>query len=242
MKNLPKLDPRLAQMERIFRAPPLTPDLTAAIKLISPHHCDLAASEEHRLIWEADQNGSCWGEYEVLEPFLSRIPTDAKILEIGPGMGRSLVFFSKKRGWRGDQIYAYEGNGRTTKYTSLGPRFEDSFCGNIAMLCHVLRYNDVRDVTIFDAENMNLAELPGRPYNLIYSFYSIGFHWSLEHFLDDLLPLLDERGTAIFTTSPDFQPFEGLQKLPYQLVDWKPAWPKGTTLKFIVVSKPARPV
>jgi SAM-dependent methyltransferase len=236
IKQLPELDQRLSRMERIFHAPPLTSELIAAIKLISPH-CDLAASERHRLVWEADQNGACWGEYEALEPFLSRIPTDAKILEIGPGMGRSLVFFAKKLGWRGDQLYAYEGNGHTTKYTLLGPRFEDSFCGNIALLRHVLDFNSVRDVTIFDAANTGLAELPGRPYDLVYSFYSIGYHWSLQYFLNDLLPLLDDGGTAIFTTSADFEPFESLRKLPYRLVDWKPAWPKDAISKFIVLSK-----
>ena len=64
IKQLPELDQRLAQMERIFHAPPLTSELIAAIKLISPH-CDLAPSEGHRLVWEADQNGACWGEYEL---------------------------------------------------------------------------------------------------------------------------------------------------------------------------------
>lgn len=36
IKRLPELDPRLSQMERIFRAPPLTRKLRAAIKRISP--------------------------------------------------------------------------------------------------------------------------------------------------------------------------------------------------------------
>jgi len=232
---LPELDPRLAQLERIFHAPPLTPELIAAIKLISPQY-DLALGEKYRLFWEADQNGACWGEYEALEPSLSRIPTDARILEIGPGLGRSLVFFSKKLGWRGDQLHAYEGDGHTTRYTSLGPRFSDSFCGNLAELRHVLDFNGVHDVTIFDAAKTGLPSLPGR-YGLIYSFYSIGFHWSLDHFLDDLLLLLDDGGIGIFTTSADFQPFDRLRKLPYRLIDWKPVWPKDTTLKFIVLSK-----
>jgi hypothetical protein len=109
------------------------------------------------------------------------------------------VFFAKKLGWRGSQLHAYEGNGQKTKYTFIGPRFEDSFCGNIAKLRHGLEFNSVRDVTIFDASRVSLPNLPGG-YDLIYSFYSIGFHWSLEHFLADLLPLLDDGGTAIFTT------------------------------------------
>jgi hypothetical protein len=108
------------------------------------------------------------------------------------------------------------------------------------MLCHVLQYNGVHDVTIFDAANMGLGELPGRPYNLIYSFYSIGFHWSLEHFLDDLLTLLEDGGTAIFTTSTDFEPFESLRKLPHRLVNWEPVWPRGAILKFIVLWKPTK--
>jgi hypothetical protein len=103
IKQLPELDRRLARMEQIFHSPPLTPELIAAIKLISPLF-DLAPKKAHRKFWEADQNGACWGEYEALEPYLSDINTDTlKILEIGPGLGRSLVFFAKKLGWRGNQ-------------------------------------------------------------------------------------------------------------------------------------------
>jgi hypothetical protein len=49
MKQLPELDQRLVQMERVFRAPPLTPELISEIRLISPH-CDLAPSERHKPI------------------------------------------------------------------------------------------------------------------------------------------------------------------------------------------------
>lgn len=235
MTLLPELDQRLAQMEHVFRAPPLTPELLAAIKLITPHF-DLAPVEHDRLFWEADQNGSCWGEYEVLEPYLSRIPSDAKILEIGPGMGRSLVFFAKKLGWSDKKLHAYDGNGQTTKYTLLGPRFDDSFCGNIAALRHILDFNGIRDVTIIDAAKSNLRDLPGL-YDLIYSFYGIGFHWSLEHFLDDLLPLLRDGGTAIFTTTVDFEPFDSLRNISFRLVDFKKVWPKDAAGKLIVLSK-----
>jgi hypothetical protein len=235
IKRLPELDPRLAHMEKVFRAPPLDHELIAAIRLISPH-CELAPRERDRLLWEADQNGACWGEYEALRPFLSRIPDNAKILEIGPGMGRSLVFFSKKLGWQGTQLHAYEGEGKATKYTYLGPRFEDSFCGNIKVLRHILDFNGIHDVKIIDATETSLSDLPGA-YDLIYSFYSIGFHWSLEHFLDDLLPLMDENGLAIFSTTANFEPFDRLRRFSFRLVDWKPAWPKDANLKFIVFSK-----
>jgi hypothetical protein len=48
--------------------------------------------------------------------------------------------------------------------------------------------------------------------------------------------LLEDGGTAIFTTSADFEPFDSLRKISYRLVDWKPVWPKDASLKFIVLS------
>jgi len=237
--RVPELDPRLAGMERIFRAPPLTPELVSAIKLISPH-CDFPASDKYRSVWEADQNGACWGEYEALESLFRTIPKPTKILEIGPGMGRSLVFFSKKLGWDNSDIHAYEGEGSATKYTVLGPRFEDSFCGNIGALRYVLEHNRIHNVTVFNARDVRLKELPG-PYDLLYSFYGLGFHWSLEHFLDDLRPLLHDRSVAIFTVPGRFQPFPGLETCSYRIIDWKPAWPKNLTLKLLILSKGALP-
>ena len=164
----------------------------------------------------------------------------AKILEIGCGMGRSLVFFNKKLNWEGSEVHAYDGEGLTTKYTIQGPRFEDSFCGNIDLLRHVLDYNGIHNVTIFNAKNVQLAALPG-PYDFLYSFYSIGFHWSLEHFLDDLLPLLHDESVAVFTVPKQFVPFPALERLSYRLIEWKTVWPKDGYLKMLVLGKKALP-
>jgi hypothetical protein len=231
--RLPPLDRRLIALPTVFRAPPLTPQLIAAIKLISPH-CDLRQTEHDRRYWETDQNATCWGEYDALYSILVAVPPNARVLELGPGMGRSLVFFSRKLRWRGWQLHAYEGNGNSRNYTMLGPRVEDSFCGNIPMLKRVLDFNGLSGVTIHDAATMSLSELPG-PFDLIYSFYSIGFHWSLDHFLDDLLPLMSEKGTAIFTTTSDFVSGERLRDLPHRIINWRPAYPRNANLKCIVI-------
>ena len=92
-----------------------------------------------------------------------------------------------------------------SRYTNLGPRFEDSFCGNVPVLRHVLDFNGIRDVTILDAATTALGKIPGK-YDLIYSFYCIGFHWALEYFIDDIKNLLSASGVAIFTTTSDFRP------------------------------------
>jgi hypothetical protein len=239
IKTLPRLDKELAGMERTFYAPPLTPELVAAIKMISPQFV-LTSSEKCRTFWEADQNGACWGEYNALIPLFRSLPRPTKILEIGPGLGRSLVFFSKKLGWENSEIHAYEGEGDTTKYTILGPRFKDSFCGNISMLRCVLDYNAVNNVTIFNAGDIQIAELPG-PYDFLYSFYSIGFHWSLRHFLGDILHVMDDKSVAVFTIPNKFSLFPELKDLSYKIVDWKTVWPKHGKLKMLVIGKTSIP-
>ena len=164
---LPPLEPSLAAMERVFRAPPMTRKLRAAIKPISPQF-DLGLTERHRDYWESDQNRASWAEYEALKHVLATVPKNGKILEVGPGLGRSMVFFAKKLGW--SNLSAFEGDGTKTKYTYLGPRFEDSFCGNLEMLQHCLEFNGLNNVTIFDASKMKLGDIPGE-YDLLYSFY-----------------------------------------------------------------------
>lgn len=219
----------------LFKAPPFTPQLLQAIKLISPQF-DLKEDEKSRKFWEADQNGACWGEYNALAPLFKIMPKPKKILEIGPGLGRSIVFFSKKLGWESSNIYAYEGDGKNTKYTILGPRFEDSFCGNIEILKKVLRYNGIKNAAIFDSAKTSLIDLPG-PYDFIYSFYAIGYHWSLEYFLFDVLKLMDGNSIAVFTIPDDFIPFPQLEAFAYKIIDWKAVWPEEETLKLLILGK-----
>lgn len=212
-----ELTKRAAIKEVVFEAPPLTDDLIDAIKLISPWY-NLKLDEESRKFWELDQNISCWAEFDALSQTLKSFPRPARVLEIGPGLGRSVVFFSRKLDWNDTEYHLFEGNGDKTKYTIAGPRFEDSFCGNLALLARVLEFNGIKNFKIFDAEKLgfklnNLRET----YDVVYSFYSVGFHWSLEHFLDEILGLMHERSIAFFTVPNNFVPFDQLGKLHYRV-------------------------
>jgi hypothetical protein len=82
----------------------------------------------------------------------------------------------------------------------------------------VLHYNGITNVTIHDAKSVAMKDLP-RPFDLLYGFYTIGFHWSLEHFFDEVLALIGKTGIAVFTVQQDFQPFDRLLQLPYRLIE-----------------------
>ena len=238
-------DPRLASLEPVFHAPPLTPELLAAIKLISPR-LKLTQDEISRQVWEKEQNGTCWSEYEALQPLFSGIEKPKKILEIGPGLGRSVAFFSKQCGWQQSEIHLFDGDGSGTKYKQKyydagKSSLQDSFCGNLGLLRSLLDYNQISNYTIFNAAETKLAALPG-PYDLLYSFYSIGFHWSLELFLDDLLPLMHDRTVAIFTVKQDFRGFPRLKDFHCRVVEWKTVQrKKSARLGMLILSKGTDP-
>lgn len=240
-----EFDPRLAGLEPVFHAPPLTPALLAAIHLISSR-LRLRQDETSRLVWEKEQNGTCWSEYEALRPLLSAMPRPRKVLEIGPGLGRSVVFFTKQCGWQQSEFHLFDADGSATKYKQKyyaagKPSLQDSFCGNLRLLRSILEYNQVGNFTIFDAARTPLAGLPG-PYDLIYSFYSIGFHWSLELYLDDLLPLMGENTICIFTVKKDFRGFPRLKDFHCRIVEWKTVLKKKSSkLGMLVLSKQVVP-
>jgi hypothetical protein len=153
-------------------------------------------------------------------------------------MGRSVIFFKKKLGWEDVPFDLYESSGEDTRYTQAGPRFSDSFCGNLEILRRLLEHNDAGDYRIFDAEDLGtrLDRLPG-PYDFIYSFYAVGFHWSLEHFLDELLSLMHQRSVGAFTLHDRFDDFDVLGDLDYRVVRLRGSWPRGRSTRLLVTSQ-----
>ncbi len=234
-ESLPRIDHSIAILDQVFKLPPLTPELLRAINLIAPQF-ELTMSEKSRVFFEAACNGACWGEYHSLRDFFRSFKNPKKILEIGPGLGRSIIFFQKKLEWRNCELHLYEGEGTITRYTILGPRFSDSFCGNFRMLNCILGYNNMQDIVIHNANKKTLGTLEHR-YDLIYSFYAVGLHWALEHFLDDILSLMHNTSVGIFTVPNEFEASKNLKKLAFKIVDMRTEWPKNGKLKLLLIAK-----
>jgi Methyltransferase domain len=239
------LDPRVASAEQLFLAPPFTEEVVAAIRLISTR-LPLEADAASQLLWQHESNAASEAEYEALQPLLEIREKPKRVLEIGPGFGRSVVYFHKKGLLADAEISLYDGNGTSTrykqKYYEHPPRWPDisSFCGNLALLQSMLDYNGVKQYQIFDAAQMPLAALPG-PYDLIYGFYSIGFHWSLEYYLDDLEALLHEHTLLVCTLNKNFRPFSRLEQFSTRVLACREVKKNATPLRLLVLSKGTLP-
>jgi hypothetical protein len=235
------LDSRAASAEQLFLAPPFTADVVAAIRLISTR-LPLKADEASRLLWQGESNAASEAEYEALLPLLKKTEKPKRVLEIGPGFGRSVVFFGKKGLLSGSEISLYDADGTSTKYKQKyyehPPQWPDtsSFCGNLQLLRTMLDYNGVGPYQIFDAQQVPLEALPG-PYDLIYGFYSIGFHWSLEYYLDDLEPLLHSHSLLVCTLNKNFRPFARLEKFSTRVLECREVKKNAPPLRLLVLSK-----
>ena len=236
------LDPNVDQAEQVFLAPPFTEEVARAIRLIST--ClPFKADEASRLLCQQTCNAASQNEYEALLPVFQQMGKVGRILDIGPGFGRSAIFFSKKGVWGKDsELHLYDADGMRTKYKQKyyqrPPQWPDvsSFCGNLSLLRDFLEYNGVRNFKIVDARQLPLHELPG-PYDLIYGFYSIGFHWSLEFYLDELDPLLHEKSLLICTLNKRFRPFQRLGEFSTRILECRQTKKNSPPLRLLLLSK-----
>jgi SAM-dependent methyltransferase len=228
--------------ETVVRIPPLDDSSVAAIKLIAPQYSDLTTDEASRRFWERDQNGSCWTEDAALSDLFGAMPPVRRVLEIGPGVGRSAAFFSRR--WFPDAHFdLYDATGSSTKYELNGPRYDDSFCGNLDLLRRVVEYNGVKNYRILDASTTNgRLPVPDHPYDLIYSFWAIGFHWSLDHWIEEILATAHDQTLCVFTVPSRYEPSPRIAAMPHLLIDSAPCLrtsPTSTTYYLALLRRPA---
>jgi hypothetical protein len=107
------------------------------------------------------------------------------------------------------------------------------------MLARMLAYNDVNNVKIWEAKDIGfrMSAVPG-PFDLIYSFWAIGFHWSLNHFIDDILSLMRPGSYGIFTVNKLFVPPPQLvAECDFHIATVPRVWPENTFVRLLVMKK-----
>lgn len=220
----------------IIKIPKLDRELINAIRLIGPHLL-IGTDEQSRLFLEQDQNLTCLAEHKVLKPYLQSVAVPNRVLELGPGIGRSIIYFKNALGWKDSYFVLYDATNSKTNYSVLGKRADDTFCGNIQILKRILEYNKITRYQICDAReySFNLSKLNG-PYDLIYSFYAIGFHWSLEYFFDDILSLMKKGGLGFFTVPDTFVGFPNLNRMKHEIRTENVYYP-SKTMSILIIQK-----
>ena len=105
----------------------------------------------------------------------------------------------------------------------------------------MLEYNDVANFRIFDAHELNhrLDALPG-PYDLVYSFYAAGFHWSLADFWTEFEAISHKRTVGIFTIHRNFEEFPALRAWAVRIVPFERSLIKDRPHRLLIASRSER--
>jgi hypothetical protein len=240
------LDPAILATEQVFLAPPFTPEVAAAVSLISTR-LPFRADERSRLLYQAEANAMSEKEYEALSPLIGQMARPRRVLEIGPGLGRSAVYFSKRRLWDEDaEVHLYDATGAQTKYKTRHydrpPQWPDisSFCGNLPLLRSFLDHNRMANYRIFNAAELPLSRLPG-PYDLVYAFFGLGYHWSLEFYLDEVTPLVGENSVLVCTLHRNFRPFARLREFSTRILYCRDIKKNAEPRKLLALSRSKLP-
>lgn len=236
----------LESAEQLFLAPPFTEEVVGSVRRISTR-LSLNSDEASRMLWQRESNAASQSEYDALSPVFARMARPGSILEIGPGFGRSVAFFGKKGVWDATAaVHLYDATGEETKYKQKHydrpPKWPDisSFCGDLAFLRECLEYNHIGNYQIHDAALTPLRSLPG-PFDLIYAFYSVGFHWSLDYYLDELEPLLHEKSVMVCTLNKHFKMSERLREFWTEIIEVRDLKRSSQPERLMVLSRTPLP-
>lgn len=226
--------------EVIFHLPSFSLEHIQIIERIAPHYV-LQPDEESRNFFEKVQNACCWAENKVLYPYLSLVSLPQYILEIGPGIGRSVIFFKRYYHWDNAHFHLYEGAGSTTLYTLNGPRTSFSFCGSFQVLSDMLQQNGVTQFTIFNASQYSSLDSLPCQYDIIYSFFSVGYHWRLEYYFEEIEKLMHLKSLAVFQVSNYFKPFKKLSNYYFKILHYPSVHLGKRNHQMIILSKSKLP-
>jgi SAM-dependent methyltransferase len=106
------------------------------------------------------------------------------VLDLGCGVGRASVYFFKKYKWYKTEFYLADGNTCTRRFK--GKRKNKGEYYNLeSATIDFCRANGLTGFRFYNLEDSDLYHNI-KKFDLVYSFLSIGFHWPLSMYLDDL--------------------------------------------------------
>lgn len=194
-----------------------------------------------RLQRNDEQEGFLYlAEIEGIEKYLKNLNPKV-VLDVGSGIGQASVFFFKYFNWTDSLFVLADGDsgekqlsgmrtGKADFYNSL--RVTESFC----------KENGISNFRTFNLEKFGWKELGCKP-DLVYSFLALGFHWSINPFLEEIHSLLNDKCLLIFELrgriiAKDWinQQIKGIDCKKYQIKElfYEPEKKKGN---FIVLEK-----
>jgi len=134
-----------------------------------------------------------------ISEFFDHKPTN--VMEIGGGIGRGSAYLAKRFNWDNTHFYMLDGNSGDAQICPIDGQRTKDFYNSFDATTTFLTDNDIKDshIHLLDANNPTWEnDLPKVKMDYIYSFLSIGYHWSIGLYLERLKPFCHENTILFF--------------------------------------------
>lgn len=130
--------------------------------------------------------------FDFMYPYIENLNPQS-VLELGCGIGRASVHFFKKFNWVDTKFYLLDGNSGDKQIAQVNPNTSRDFYNSMRATQDFCIANGL---TNFELINIEKEDIPDIKVDLVYSVAAIGFHWSIDLYLDKLVDKLNP-GTLI---------------------------------------------
>jgi len=134
----------------------------------------------------------------VVADFLSSL-TPQNCLELGAGIGRMSVYFNKRYAWPDAHFTLQDGDSGTEQYSGVRDSNDAEYYNSFAATADFCHANDMSSFNI-----INKISHIDRDIDFCYSFASIGFHWHINLYLDQLVAVLSDNAKLMFEIRAPF--------------------------------------
>lgn len=134
-------------------------------------------------------------EYQVIKDYLTPYPK--KILELGCGLGRMSIFLNKKH--PSDSKYYLADASIVTTIDPKKDRYgwdPGTWYNDLELTKQFCENNDLVNFEVIDLAVPSLTSL--RDIDFVFSVLSVGFHYPIEQYLDELKLIMKPDGLLIF--------------------------------------------
>ena len=130
-------------------------------------------------------------EYNAIKDCIGKPHT---ILDLGCGLGRMSIYLGKQ--FEHEAKYILADANIVSENLNYGWKPGEEYYNDLTLTAEFCRINGLKNFKTFDILAGNLTDL--QDVDLVMSFLSVGFHYPIEEYMDDLLKISTENCTMVF--------------------------------------------
>ena len=195
----------------------------------------------HEQVWEVKDKLERYTELTVSDfaEILDLLPpAPGIVMDFGTGIGRAAIYHNYINGHKSHYILADRDGDSKNNTGEYGPS-EDQYYNDLALTGEFCKLNGIKSFQTFDTEAGDWSKLP--KVDFIMSHYSLGFHVSVDRYIDRLHSILAPGGTILLGVRHSYHLKDYSKLFKTQMFRESPNKPPLPTQHWLLLKDPIKP-